>query len=47
MVIPVTTSQGTYDIVLQRGALARVGEWLDLNRRVLIVTDDGVPAAYA
>ncbi len=47
MVIPVTTSQGTYDIVLQRGALAHVGEWLDLNRRVLIVTDDGVPAAYA
>ena len=47
MLIPVKTSQGTYDIVLERGALARAGEWLPLDRRVLIVTDDGVPAAYA
>ena len=47
MTVSVKTSQGTYDIVLERGALSRVGEWLNLDRRVLIVTDDGVPAAYA
>ena len=37
----------SYDIILERGGLARAGELLQLNRRVLIVTDDGVPAAYA
>lgn len=47
MLIPVKTSQGSYDIVLQRGALQSVGERLDLNRRVLVVTDDGVPPQYA
>ncbi len=38
---------GEYDIILERGALSRAGEYLDLNRKVLIVTDDGVPEAYA
>lgn len=36
-----------YDIVIERGVLARCGEELNLNRRVLIVTDEGVPAKYA
>lgn len=39
--------EGGYEIVLERGALIRAGELLDLDRKVLIVTDDGVPAAYA
>lgn len=47
MIIPVKTSQGSYDIVLERGALLRAGEYLELNRRVLVVTDSGVPAQYA
>lgn len=47
MIIPVKTSQGFYDIILERGVLARVGEYLNLNRRVLIVTDTGVPEEYA
>lgn len=47
MNIPVKTSQGGYDIVLQRGALQQVGTLLPLDRRVLVVTDDGVPPAYA
>ena len=34
-------------IVLQRGALHRAGQLLQLDRRALIVTDDGVPADYA
>ncbi len=36
-----------YDIVVERGCLARAGELLCLDRRVLIVTDEGVPAQYA
>lgn len=37
----------SYDIVVERGALSRVGVLLNLDRRVLIVTDDGVPPMYA
>lgn len=47
MIIPVKTSQGFYDIILERGALSRAGEYLKLDRRVLIVTDTGVPKQYA
>ncbi len=35
-----------YDIVIEDGALGRVGALCNLNRRVLIVTDDGVPRDY-
>ncbi len=37
----------SYDIVVERGALSHVDELLNLGRRVLIVTDDGVPSEYA
>lgn len=47
MIIPVKTSSGKYDIVLEKGALERAGEFLNLNRKVLIVTDSGVPKIYA
>ena len=47
MIIPVKTSSGQYDIILERGALQKAGELLNLERRVLIVTDTGVPAQYA
>lgn len=36
-----------YDILIERGALDRIGEFFDLGRKVLIVTDDGVPSEYA
>ena len=36
-----------YDIFVESGILVRAGELLRLNRRVLIVTDTGVPAEYA
>ena len=45
--LTVKTSKGSYPITIERGALARVGELLTLSRRVLIVTDEGVPAEYA
>lgn len=47
MIIPVKTSQGFYDIVLQRGCLGDAGKHLNLNRKVLVVTDSGVPEGYA
>lgn len=47
MIIPVKTSTGEYNIYLERGALKKAGEYLDLNRRTFIVTDSGVPAEYA
>lgn len=47
MTLSVKTSAGGYDIICERGALSRVGELLNLSRKVLIVTDDGVPAQYA
>ena len=43
----VRTASGSYPILLERGALARAGAFFDLDRKVLIVTDDGVPARYA
>lgn len=36
-----------YDITVERGALHRVGELFSLDRRALILTDDGVPRSYA
>lgn len=36
-----------YDIIVQRGVLKNAAEHLNLDRRVLVVTDDGVPESYA
>ena len=50
MIIPVKTRDGGYDIIMELGALARVGEMIGesgAGRLSLIVTDDGVPAQYA
>lgn len=47
MLIPVATDTRDYEIILENGALSRVGELLNLERRALIVTDSGVPEAYA
>ena len=47
MTIHVELGASSYDIELCRGALARAGELLNLNRKVLVVTDSGVPEEYA
>ena len=47
MILPIHLGADSYDIVLERGSLGRAGTYLDLDRRVFIVTDDGVPAEYA
>lgn len=47
MIIPMELGEESYDILLERGSLSRAGEELNLNRRVLILSDEGVPGQYA
>lgn len=47
MIIPVKTTTGGYNITLERGAHTFADKYFKLDRKVLIVTDDGVPAEYA
>ena len=36
----------SYDVIIQRNILNNVSEYLSLQRKVLILTDDGVPSEY-
>ncbi len=47
MILTTKTSSVQYDIVINRGVLNNLKEYLNLNRKVLIVTDSGVPEIYA
>ena len=47
MIIHMDLNENSYDIVVQKGILQTAGEFLNLNRRVLVVTDSGVPPIYA
>lgn len=47
MTIHMDLKENGYDIVVQRGILAKGKQYLNLNRRVLVVTDSGVPSIYA
>ena len=47
MKIHMNLQEQSYDILVQRGILKSAGEHLNLARRVLVVTDSGVPAEYA
>lgn len=38
---------GSYNVYCERGALSHIGDYFALDRRVLIVTDTGVPKEYA
>lgn len=46
MIIDVSSSQGTYEIIFERGSLSKVKDYCDLNRKVVIITDEGVPKKY-
>ena len=39
--------KNSYAVTIERGALSRAGSYMNLNRKVLVVTDSGVPAQYA
>lgn len=47
MILTTKTSVGQYDIVISRGVLNDLKEYLNLDRKVLVVTDSGVPENYA
>ena len=47
MKLTVNLPQSAYDIHIGSGLLQKAGELLNLNRKVLIVTDEGVPPEYA
>ena len=46
VVIPMNLGAGSYEIILERGVLRRAGELLNLRRRIMIVTDSGVPEKW-
>lgn len=48
MIIPINLGEKSYDIVLERGALKKAGGLLGIpdGRKVLVVTDSGVPEEY-
>lgn len=47
MILSLNTHENSYDIIVEKGALQTVNKYLNLNRKVLIVTDDGVPSKYS
>ena len=47
MTVTVSVPGSSYDVITERGILKRVGEHAKLDRRVLVVTDSGVPEEYA
>lgn len=47
MIIPVNLGEQSYNIILERGVLNCASSYLRLDRRVLIVTDSGVPREYS
>lgn len=47
MILSMNLGENSYDIILLRGALRKASAYFKLERKVLIVTDDGVPTEYA
>ncbi len=47
MTIRMELGERSYEIVLERGCLKKAGSLLALDRKALIITDDGVPEEYA
>ena len=45
--IHISLEKDSYDIILGCGVLSLANEYLNLNRKVLILTDSGVPSEYA
>ena len=43
----IALGENSYEILMGEGLLAHVGEQFNLNRKVLVVTDEGVPSEYA
>lgn len=46
MILNVKMNEFIYDVIIEKGCLNEVNKYLDLNRKVLIVTDSGIPKEY-
>lgn len=46
MILHISPGNNNYDILIERGCLKKASSSLHLQRKVLIVTDSGVPAHY-
>lgn len=46
MKLHISLGEHSYDILLLRGGLSRLSEYINLNRRVMLVTDKGVPGGH-
>lgn len=47
MILPMNMGEKSYDIIIENGVLSKIGEYLNLDRKVLVLTDSGVPSEYA
>lgn len=47
MNIHMNLGENSYDIIVERGVLQRAAEEINLDRKVFIITDSGVPEAYS
>lgn len=47
MQLRVELNENSYPIIMEKGVLSHVHQYLNLNRKVLVIRDDGVNAAYA
>lgn len=47
MKLTMNLGERSYDILIQRGGLAQLQDYVNLNRKVMVVTDSGVPEGYA
>ena len=45
--IRMNLGENSYNIEIERGGLLKASQYLNLNRKVMIITDEGVPAEYA
>ncbi|MBQ6817540.1 MAG: 3-dehydroquinate synthase [Bacilli bacterium] len=46
MILNVQMNEFNYDVVIKKGVLNQIDKYLDLNRKVLVVTDSGIPQEY-
>ena len=46
MILKMELGERSYDILIERGCLQQAGQQLNLNRKVCIITDEGVPRQY-
>lgn len=46
MKLTVTLPHSSYDIIIQRGGLSQLSSYVNLDRKVLVITDQGLPQSH-